>query len=184
MAKRDGRDKPHFRKTKKENIFRSRTLESALNRLCEIRSFAHAIFAPGRPIAAAITDGICTTGKSAIPVPNSDGQISAACSASGDLCAEWIEEPRLIDVELKGCCRTHFRRPKFRSWKSGDHHLVPASNTSTTMAPFHTNARDAGADNHNMLQLVDESGAAKRPGTMTLGSERHGTITLLVLDNR
>jgi hypothetical protein len=25
MAKRDGRDKPHFRKTKKENIFRSRT---------------------------------------------------------------------------------------------------------------------------------------------------------------
>ena len=52
------------------------------------------------------------------------------------------------------------------------------------MAPFHTNARDAGADKHNMLRLVDESGAAKRPGTMTLGSERHGTITLLVLDNR
>jgi hypothetical protein len=40
-----------------------------------------------------------------------------------------------------------------------------------------------GADNHNMLQL-DESGAAKRPRTMTLSSERHGTITLLVLDNR
>jgi hypothetical protein len=52
------------------------------------------------------------------------------------------------------------------------------------MAPFHTNARDAGADKHNMLRLVDESGAAKRPRTMTLGSKRHDTITLLVLDNR
>jgi hypothetical protein len=80
----------HISEKRKRRIFFAAGLDTGINveSAREIRSVAHAIFARGRPIAAAITDGICMTGKSAIPVPNSDGQTSAACSASGDLCAE------------------------------------------------------------------------------------------------